>query len=99
MPPPVPQPTRRQLLLAGSALLGSGLLAACGQDGEDAASSSVPTSSAPTIVIVSSELRTRPSRSRAAAVRTCSGFCRTPVLLTTQPAGTSMLTSKRPKLL
>ncbi|MCV7578034.1 polysaccharide deacetylase family protein [Micrococcus luteus] len=48
MPPPVPQPTRRQMLLAGSALLGSGLLAACGQDGEDAASSSVPTSSAPT---------------------------------------------------
>ena len=42
MPPPVPQPTRRQMLLAGSALLGSGLLAACGQDGEDAASSSVP---------------------------------------------------------
>ena len=36
------------MLLAGSALLGSGLLAACGQDGEDAASSSVPTSSAPT---------------------------------------------------
>jgi len=37
------------MLLAGSALLGSGLLAACGQDGEDAApSSSEPASSAPT---------------------------------------------------
>ena len=49
MPPPVPQPTRRQMLLAGSALLGSGLLAACGQDGEDApSSSSEPASSAPT---------------------------------------------------
>ncbi|WP_430754088.1 polysaccharide deacetylase family protein [Micrococcus luteus] len=49
MPPPVPQPTRRQMLLAGSALLGSGLLTACGQDGEDApSSSSEPASSAST---------------------------------------------------
>ena len=54
MPPPVPQPTRRQLLLAGSALLGSGLLAACGQDELFAGSHAGPLSS-PALVRFSTE--------------------------------------------
>ena len=50
-----------------------------------------PTSSAPTIVITSSDSSTCVSRSRAVGVSTSCGFCSTPVPLTIQPPGTSML--------
>ena len=58
-----------------------------------------PISSGPTMVVTASDCVTLASRSRAAAVSTCSGFCSTPVPLTIQPAGTSMFTSNVPKLL
>ena len=58
-----------------------------------------PTSFSPTIVMTSSDSSTWVSRSRACAVRTSCGFWRTPVPLTIHPAGTSIFTSKRPKLL
>ena len=58
-----------------------------------------PVSSGPTMVVMSSLWVTVASCARALAVSTSLGFCSTPVPLTIHPAGTSMFTSKVPKLL
>src|SRR5205085_6274306 len=58
-----------------------------------------PRSAGVTILRVESDSTACGNRSRAVGVRTSLGFWRTPVAPTIQPAGTSMLTSKWPKLL
>src|SRR5207253_3407025 len=58
-----------------------------------------PISLRPTIERVASDSSTCDNRSRVVVLNTASGFCSTPVAPTIQPAGTSRLTSQRPKLL
>mgnify|MGYP003347333781 CR=1 FL=1 len=65
----------------------------------DEAEAPAPASSAPTIVVTSSDAVTFASCARALAVSTSAGFCSTPVPLTIHPPGTGICTSKRPKSL